>query len=185
MSSVCGVPTHKILLESFPNSTNLQFDISVFGGDIISRYNELRGYIFNISKIEEITARVLADNTRRCYCANACKQFSYAHQLWRKIEIEDQKNLDEDTTPTEQQQANPDIDDGDKPIPKEHKDALIEELKEKCKKDPNLKSKVITLLQDITPEYAKDNDPLISKFLTQRKHYIAIQELFKKGGVKT
>ena len=40
-------------LESFPNSTNLQFDIFNVGGDIISRWNELREYIFNISKIEE------------------------------------------------------------------------------------------------------------------------------------
>ena len=43
--------------------------------------------------LDKITARVLADNTRRCYCANACKQFSYAHQLWRNIEIEDRKKF--------------------------------------------------------------------------------------------
>ena len=135
--------------------------------------------------LDQITARVLADNTRRCYCANACKQFSYAHQLWRNIEIEDEKNLDEDTTPTEQQQTNPDIDDGDKPIPKEHKDALKEELKEKCKEDPDLKGNVISKLQDITPDYAKENNPSISKFLTQKKHYIAVKDLFKQGGVKT
>ena len=93
--------------------------------------------------LDKITARVLADNTRRCYCANACKQFSYAHQLWRNIEIEDEKKFDEDTTPTEQQQTNPDIDDGDKPIPKEHKRRIDRRAKRKMqKKIPELKGNV-------------------------------------------
>ena len=59
------------------------------------------------------------------------------------------------------------------------------DAQEKCKTDSNLKNNVISKLLDITPEYSEENNQSISKFLKQKKHYIAVKDLFKQGGVKT
>ena len=135
--------------------------------------------------LEKISSRVLADNTRRCYCANACKQFSYAHQLWRNIEIEDEKKLDNINTATEQQDSQPNIPSDDIPLPPKEKEALIQKLQQVCYQDHSVKYNCIQALIELNPEYANDEAPSLTKFITQRKHQNAIKKVLLDKGYKT
>ena len=134
---------------------------------------------------ENIDARTLADNTRRCFCANLCKQFSFAYQLWSDIEIEDEKKLDNTTTATEQQDSQPNIPSDDIPLTPIQKEVLIQKLQQVCYQDTSVKYNCIQALIELNPEYANDEAPSLTKFITQRKHQNAIKKVLLDKGYKT
>ena len=79
----------------------------------------------------------------------------------------------------------PNIPSDDIPLTPKEKEALIQKLQQVCYQDASVKYNCIQALIELNPEYANDEAPSLTKFITQRKHQKCYKKVLLDKGYKT